>query len=1431
VVSPNEGTELNTTFTMSTSGWIDDGDHLPLTYQFGFVSPQSLHLISYVQSATLLPYTYTILPGGDRSMNYSLNATVRVVDALGSQTETSTAVMVSPLGDISQVLSLLRSFALINASTAYLQQVISTVATAFNLQVNQNVTQQQQGRALLLAAQAQLLSQQNAGVMDIITNGNSLSYIIPNSQYLSADDVLQAASLSSQILQQALSSSSSLSAVQVANALIPLNAVLEYAINITAAVSYSQATTSIGSVVNGVNLFLEMLAAQSIPSAPAVSYVLSEFKLASVSYHANGDTPPTLTSPQSKASFALVQNDSSATNVASLQLTEYVSPSWINIQATPLYSSILTAKVTISSASDDNVLVVSLPYAENEATDSVQLLAESTEVHCLPSIATGIYFFTCPHNSSAKIAYHCAGGSSFSKYVIFCPYHTLSCANIDLSTQTVAKSTCITLNISEGILTCQCISTNNDSSATSSRVRRLTTSSPDADTVSSSALTVAAITAYVGEDFAATLAASASFDASTTVTKSIVVIAMFSSLWGSGLLLLLFVSYYKYRYAGTTFSNPKSTSTKISPMSLHNRATSIHKKNHADELAFYRLLMRYCRAVVPKIYDSSPFLLRAKDEMLRHHLYISTLLGQDSHRFPALSMLQILTIQTTLMFLMALLYDLQAPDNDGSCSAYLTEDHCLQRRSILDHRVTYCEWRLAASHLQLGDDDISSYSDCSYRQPVFSFKVALYCAVVISLFSALFIRPLEYCFLYLLSQNQEAAPGNHRQSAHVWSSLLQRQARAVGRRVTAVARRASTFLNKSLQRLIKTRFIPQETILSHAEVIQVINNTNSNNENLIGNSSQRDMSNLSRLIHTIKCNSGDNIGSHNNAVDYNTTIEVMKTQITQQCTLLSPGEERDRIKASWKDLLTDEHDVDSKRVLIRRMQWADRTAEEAMERFVTRSDEEAGLEIMRMFLMDLLGVEQLGAAGQIFSTKFNLDYTTMPKTSARGKLGMWCVIVGMNVFFIYYTLLKGYRRGIGWQHCYLIACITQLLAEILLFETLECCWIHLFVPGLVYYEVKPAKRQVAHALREAAKLMSRSYHKHPTQRQQDGEEHMINNNDDVEANHQAVVVEAAEPLSYASDKPVFNAAQYFFASHKLAQRFPRPLLESMIVLSYQTYYTSADKVGASKRNHVLSASLSSVMYAVAISVAILPSEMQRALIRFFEPFLFGSLIVAYELFLHDHVAWIITVVLFGLMLALLVFLLYKAWHNHNSSSEVDKTSAVTDIASQTTRSARHNNRASARQRSGRAKRSTTLRHLHQRPAATTKVSHKKLAVVADLHALETDVDQHHGERDVEEDGHDVKPTEDTALQSQLEGRGINRGGELGANIPMHEDEFFYLSDEDDEVDNNKVMRTAERVDDVQHSEDEDSEDEEDEEEEDEEAAEADGLSEWSWKQD
>lgn len=51
------------------------------------------------------------------------------------------------------------------------------------------------------------------------------------------------------------------------------------------------------------------------------------------------------------------------------------------------------------------------------------------------------------------------------------------------------------------------------------------------------------------------------------------------------------------------------------------------------------------------------------------------------------------------------------------------------------------------------------------------------------------------------------------------------------------------------------------------------------------------------------------------------------------------------------------------------------------------------------------------------------------------------LLVVMNSFFVYFTILRAAEKGSSWQWSFVLACLFQILVEVFLYESLECFWV------------------------------------------------------------------------------------------------------------------------------------------------------------------------------------------------------------------------------------------------------------------------------------------------------------------------------------------------------------------------------------------------------
>jgi hypothetical protein len=89
-VSPGSGIEVETTFTLTATGWTDD--NLPLTFEYGFISASGTFQVIRPQSQTT--FIETFLPRGDVLNNYTLATIIFIFDSFDANSTVTNNVRV-----------------------------------------------------------------------------------------------------------------------------------------------------------------------------------------------------------------------------------------------------------------------------------------------------------------------------------------------------------------------------------------------------------------------------------------------------------------------------------------------------------------------------------------------------------------------------------------------------------------------------------------------------------------------------------------------------------------------------------------------------------------------------------------------------------------------------------------------------------------------------------------------------------------------------------------------------------------------------------------------------------------------------------------------------------------------------------------------------------------------------------------------------------------------------------------------------------------------------------------------------------------------------------------------------------------------------------------------------------------------------------------
>jgi hypothetical protein len=275
------------------------------------------------------------------------------------------------------------------------------------------------------------------------------------------------------------------------------------------------------------------------------------------------------------------------------------------------------------------------------------------------------------------------------------------------------------------------------------------------------------------------------------------------------------------------------------------------------------------------------------------------------------------------------------------------------------------------------------------------------------------------------------------------------------------------------------------------------------------------------------------------------------------------------------------------------------------------SEDRAGIEILHFFVQDLLGRDT--TAAKIFRAKTSEDFTEMPFVTTKTKITIRAILVVLNLFFIYFSILRGHQKGVEWQWYFVGSCLVQAAVEIVFNQTFECLYIHYFLPRMVPSKDLNKVREVLHSCID--KLCSgdgqSAWHKNPN---------------------------------------IVDAPQYLFVSTNVAKAYPM-LMESMMVLSYHTHLPgefeakwkavlhhptnviihrdSDTSIGSfytfMSSVKILFKSVSMVIVLVAMQfMAFVPLPIQKFVIRFVEPLLIAMVAFSW-LFIRQNTIAVICV--------------------------------------------------------------------------------------------------------------------------------------------------------------------------------------------------------------
>jgi hypothetical protein len=489
-------------------------------------------------------------------------------------------------------------------------------------------------------------------------------------------------------------------------------------------------------------------------------------------------------SPSSKSSISLNIVESLSRYEPNLTLSmSYSNPVHIHIVVNHLTGSVVTNEEYVN-------LTIILEYEKNHIYGNIEGTNITVTTKCNSSFTESNHTFICP--SGQTIIHDCAMYpnrrlSSICSFQVLQPSCYILSENVHDSRYTVTgKSTiCGVIASTSRNTTCHC-------SVRTERVlgrRRL----EDA-LESSGTLTVLAMGKYTFNEFYETIMDSDELTLND-LRESYVVLVMFVVMWCFGAIFF----FEEFRLTGNVFVAPKQRSRE-----RHQRPViggSIVPFDETKEVR-KKYLLTYLNSIFPVVfYQEGTTWQGLVHEIFKHHRYMTIFTGGGafSYEMRVKTILQMLTVQTLLMFVLSVCYDLQYPSDTGQCHPYNNKIDCLKPASIFDPSQKNCYWKVSSSSVSSIDVEKGT---CEYLKP----NITLQTIVLISILVATVTAPFNLLVDFLFEVIRAPTADSNRLSALISSGNTSIQ--RAGRRISAVsidATLASNILGNSLRETLLLR--------------------------------------------------------------------------------------------------------------------------------------------------------------------------------------------------------------------------------------------------------------------------------------------------------------------------------------------------------------------------------------------------------------------------------------------------------------------------------------------------------------------------------------------------------------------------------------------------------------------------------------------------
>jgi hypothetical protein len=778
-----------------------------------------------------------------------------------------------------------------------------------------------------------------------------------------------------------------------------------------------------------------------------------------------------------------------------------------------------SASATACSKKSSLLVNFTFVHTQDEVFDLTNYTNTTVSAHCRLYEKKN-YTMSCPHGKTVTL--RCDGSNNFMVSAV-CPMQRTIPRCVPTSYPDL-EDACELLSYSAKYTKCQC-----DLCVVESRRRQLV-ADPFGRHLQSSEANVAefgSISKYAFDELGSVMMTADTLNAGAVFKETYTVILTFAIIYISVLLLLL--AKPTYEYVDQKIWRSKKSHKSVMPLSsMISSGKEAHSLGHSvtdpNKLAQEEMLS-YVRQFFSTAFSESSLAIRLTKEIIYKHKYIASfavLEGMEKW----IGGLEIVTIVSTQLFMLAVFYDTQFPSNNGECATLTDEMACLSKRSVFSDTESMCYW---------GADSITGKYQCFWQRPQFGMITICVISVIVFAISGPTSYALQFIFECIL-----LAPTIDDVRDNIETLHFRRRSAVVLMEMNDEARSTTIVHPKRISDQVQpqlpkppARGTRNPSILGKGQALSSHYFMNDEVKNYVEHAHR--LTNPLLRKGMVASAVVDDLKQVQKYKDYSSFVSDLRTCYDTMKSTYDP--QLAALYQQWHQLIApseiQSHDLHE---CIR--DELDAVTEEAsaiIKALKSQPTAHVGVKLLELFVKDWLGRHTRQAV--IFSKKVNPLKDLIVLTWWM-KCMTFAGICLLNIYFVFACVLYAANKGVHWQRGWLNASIISLVVDVLFNQVTIAITLYYFVPDLIADRV----RTVRDIILGSVKAMFVAPLKQKSRR---------NDAKSEQAVHQDAVV-------HSKAARIFCPSRYLFVSAHVARAFP-DLVESNIVLSYQSYAVSRDQ--------------------------------------------------------------------------------------------------------------------------------------------------------------------------------------------------------------------------------------------------------------------------------